>query len=631
MGKCKPMHMPSTAGSLFLALLVCRTASLSPAPLLPYPRSQYPAGALGPVYVVSIANLTSRSDIITLETLAGVLARTSPSIYVVTSDPSPTAHTAHSDTTVFWLRQLEITHSSVKFDMTTHIDADLPGLFIRFRSNVSGFVTYDPDTNSTNAAITHCAAASGGVVAVGIGAKMEKFLESIGIPKLADLSQTSPYQEFERSKSGLNNRIAIFQPDDGSKSQYLSAFAVFGRHPTVEHSSTDATAFNAVLSNFAQDALNAGLGWTSYDEHEFISGLTQAGAYNHASDYLMNLEMLSNLPMNPQPKPTTLPSLTDAKEGTHTVAFMMSDGDNLQLLAGEWLSERWYGSSQRGQVPLGWSYSPATSVLMPAVLDWVRSTMTSNDSLQAGPSGAGYAYPELFPNPQAELFAKATSDLVMKSNMSVLNPIGVIPSVESLVRLVRQDPVKSVVYFSFGKAENGYSGLHGNVDYIYQKPIVGARMNLWDEGDSGDKLGVEALVRELGTLPKQRTDPNSYSVVVVNMGSHNYSDVVRAVRLLEQAGGFDVVLPEVLIHRLVTHTYGNVTCPLPRGPWGLQAGDLPKCSIAGNGSCVMNCNNVVDGNPNPINASCNLQTCHNLTLTQDRRHFICRDGSTCGV
>ena len=183
--------------------------------------------------------------------------------------------------------------------------------------------------------------------------------------------------------------MAIFQPDDGQKAQYLSGFAVFGGFPTLEHSTTDSVAFDAVLDNFAGDALNAALGWTNYDEHQFIAQLSQAGAFNHASDYLMNLEVLSNMPAAaararaPQQSTEVAPSSPEV----HTVAFMMSDGDNIQLLAGAWLSERWYGSPERGQVPLGWSYAAAASVLMPDVLDYVRSTMTCNDSLQAGPSG----------------------------------------------------------------------------------------------------------------------------------------------------------------------------------------------------------------------------------------------------
>lgn len=149
-----------------------------------------------------------------------------------------------------------------------------------------------------------------------------------------------------------------------------------------------------MLDNFAVDALNAPLGWTNYADHQFIAQLSQAGAFNHASDYLMNLEVLSKMPAAPHrsPTPQQATKLAPSSPEVHTVAFMMSDGDNFQLLAGECLSGRWYGSQEKGQAPLGWSYAAAASVLMPDVLDYVRSTMTRNDSLQAGPSGYTFTY-----------------------------------------------------------------------------------------------------------------------------------------------------------------------------------------------------------------------------------------------
>ena len=134
-----------------------------PGSLLPYPRSLHPAGSLGSLYVFPITNLSNPVDVVTVETLAGVLARTSPTIYVTTASLSST-----SDTTVFWLHQLQARHSgSVSFDETTFADGDLQKLLRHFRSNITGYVKFNPSTNSTNTALIYCAAASGNVIAVG--------------------------------------------------------------------------------------------------------------------------------------------------------------------------------------------------------------------------------------------------------------------------------------------------------------------------------------------------------------------------------------------------------------------------------------------------------------------------------
>lgn len=109
----------------------------------------------------------------------------------------------------------------------------------------------------------------------------------------------------------------------------------------------------------------------------------------HASDYCTNLAALSNarvaIPAYVPPPPpqirtaaaertvgaarrvfgpaTTTPSGGGAK---HTVAFVMSDGDNLQWILGPWTTdERWWGATERGSVPLGWTLSPAVGHVAP--------------------------------------------------------------------------------------------------------------------------------------------------------------------------------------------------------------------------------------------------------------------------
>ena len=59
-------------------------------------------------------------------------------------------------------------------------------------------------------------------------------------------------------------------------------------------------------------------------------------------------------------------------------------------------------------------------------------------------------------------------------------------------------------------------------------------------GTDGDMVGVAGLVAALRSLPKDETDPNSYSLVPVHAWSHSYADVVQAADQLRAAGGFEV-------------------------------------------------------------------------------------------
>ena len=399
---------------LALSVLLSAVAASAAPPLLPYPRSTRAAGEGDDVvFIVSNANL-SRTEQVTVSTLSGVLARDSPRLYRLnTPEGDPT------DTTHLWLNVLRNT-TTIEFDDTTLLPSTLAGsietLLAHFSRNISGFVLYDPTTNSTNAALITCAAAPGNVIAVG-DHPTQSFLLSLGIPLVADVSASSPIDAFRAHKGGLSRRMAIFQPDDGSKSPCLSAFAMLGRIATIEHSAKAVVAYDEGVANYDATTLNAAFGWTSWDEHWIVSTLTKHGAMIHASDYASNLDILSNI------APTALrPALAarrrersvaraaararvkaeyarDARRGEgaaaqaqHTVAFVMSDGDNIQLLQNVgFMGATHYGSPLRGAVPVGWSYSPAMAALMPTLLGHVHDTLTANDSISAGPSGAGYA------------------------------------------------------------------------------------------------------------------------------------------------------------------------------------------------------------------------------------------------
>jgi hypothetical protein len=275
---------------------------------------------------------------------------------------------------------------------------DFHGLLKHFIANVTGYVVYDPHTDSTNAALIRCAAEPGNVIAVA-SAATAKLLDAAGVKMVANVSASNPYDEFMSQRSRLNNRMACFQPDDGGKAQSLSDYAVFARIPTVEDHSGGSKAFSAVLDNFNKTHINAGLGWTSWDEHQWVSHITKAGGYAHASDFANNLAFLTNVDIKqtaPNSKTitatatTTTANYATAANKVHTVAFVTSDGDNIQLLEHEdFIGTHFFGSADRGNVPVGWSFSPAMAVLMPTVLDYVRSSLTVNDSLSAGPSGAG--------------------------------------------------------------------------------------------------------------------------------------------------------------------------------------------------------------------------------------------------
>ena len=610
---------------------------------LPYPSSKIPTGQDGQIYVFSEYNQTL-PDRVTIATLSGNIARHSPKIYTIKSQNGKITNTSvDEDTTVFWLHDLK-THHNISFNYTyMH---DINGLIRHFANNINGIVIYDPKSLSTNAALIRCAA-NDGLITAGSTSMISFLTEELKISVAANLSTSNPYHEFVISKKKLSNRGMVAQPNDGSKSYAMSAYAVFAKMPTVEHNTNDANAmkaFNAVISNFDNNdaTLNAAFGWTSNDEHAFTASVTSSGGMVHASDFLYNLEVFSQLPpyvhssiqttttTRSRAIPRELPS-SPAKKHVHTVAFVFSDGDNLQILQNDWISSTHWNSKKRGIHNIGWSYSPAMAVLMPSLLAYAIRTSSPKDSLSSGPSGIGYAYPELFPEKNyksSKIFAEATASLMKNSGMTLANVIGVVPSEESISELINQPEIEAIVYFTFGNASQGYAGLHGNIFYESNKPIIGLRKNLWGgDPSSKDKLEPKELVEELKLLPKDSTDPRSYSVVVNELGN-GIDTILESIALMKEAGGFEIVLPEQLVTNVIQNTKSKQQCPLPKGPWGNQAGNLPKCWFPDdNSSCIMTCDTI---NILQIPVKCNLNVCSNIALGNDNMEFICVDtGKVC--
>jgi hypothetical protein len=77
------------------------------------------------------------------------------------------------------------------------------------------------------------------------------------------------------------------------------------------------------------------------------------------------------------------------------VCFTISDGDNLPVVSCNNWPQLW-ADKTRGDIPLGWTISPAACLLIPGIVDYYYSTATSNDTFMAAVSGVGYCYPDFY-------------------------------------------------------------------------------------------------------------------------------------------------------------------------------------------------------------------------------------------
>jgi hypothetical protein len=96
----------------------------------------------------------------------------------------------------------------------------------------------------------------------------------------------------------------------------------------------------------------------------------------------------------------------------------MVEGDNAQYNQHR-MRDMW-DDAGRGAVPLNWSISAFLYDIGPAIFAYYQSTATPNDLLMAGPSGAGYTYPAVWPAAALEDYTKRSGAYMQATGMDTL-------------------------------------------------------------------------------------------------------------------------------------------------------------------------------------------------------------------
>jgi hypothetical protein len=156
------------------------------------------------------------------------------------------------------------------------------------------------------------------------------------------------------------------------------------------------------------------MGWWP-GEGDGLEWIAHYGIPVLASDFFCNATVYSgvkhdiNIPKIPPPPPI---------ENKVYVAMILSDGDNVQYM--QHAMKKFWDSPVRGTIPIGWTSSPLSVDIDPAMLDYFWTTATTNDCLISGPSGAGYAHINHWKGDYVSEFAKLSSPYLKESGLRVI-------------------------------------------------------------------------------------------------------------------------------------------------------------------------------------------------------------------
>ncbi|MCM3597889.1 hypothetical protein M4D55_19140 [Metabacillus idriensis] len=295
-----------------------------------------------------------------------------------------------------------------------------------------------------------------------------------------------------------------------------------------------------LMKGLKKDSAAFGWGDASSGEDQFISPSSKAGVFTIPSDHASNLSVLSTIKTGPL-KQKTEDAKPKAKENTHYVTFLMTDGDNVQWLLGDFQSDnRWYSSPDRGTFNMGWGISPLLSELAPSVMNWYYESASrgeNSDQFVVGPSGIGYMYPSQYPENELDQHVKKLNQYMDQSDLHIAQIIDFnsLKNTSLWNKYTSQKNIDALFYLEYSR----YDTHKGKIVWSNNKPIISAREMLWDGLDGADEQSVIDKINSSQRNPKSE---QGYTLVLVHAWSKSLSDVKTVVEQLDS--DVEVVTPE---------------------------------------------------------------------------------------
>ncbi len=253
----------------------------------------------------------------------------------------------------------------------------------------------DPAYNNSANVATNMAAELGAVI---VEERAESVFRAMGLKPLLDVSDKDERWCFENHRGVFTRKsLHLLDPKAPHMRDYAIAtrsLCVFGVTPLVDE----------VLQWLEPNAPT--LGWNAGDEHTFVEQLSRFAHFTTASNWIMNLPVMSAVSagrdvdwdaLQVNRRSQTDPLLLDWPEDTHFTSFVLSDGDNVQWFLGNFINRpnAYWQADNRGAFPFGWTMPVShLSQVGVSLLAHLARTASPNDQALTFPSG--YYYPDAY-------------------------------------------------------------------------------------------------------------------------------------------------------------------------------------------------------------------------------------------
>ena len=374
-------------------------------------------------------------------------------------------------------------------------------LLNKYREYIDGIIVCSSDLENVNCATSAC----GPLRCIGVYESiLDDVQERTGLPVIGDVRGMTEMEVFDICKEFFDHEILV----DVNKVDFLRDIAVT-RNAFIYYNLDSSTRTQVIDELTSQGMV---LGWGSNAEYGWVRDVSRANASGVPADWCKNLSTLSKLKTSIPKPPRKYPA--PVQEGERIIAFSMSDGDNLQIMAGGAINDDiFFGNDLRGTFPMSWEFPPSMGEFVPRGVRSFYGEANTGDNLDcfiAGPSGAGYAFHYYMPSRYT--YAKATGHAMKKCGLTVASLIN--PNEGSMSdtdEFLERPEVMGVAY----KDWVPYNRRKGAIYWHNGKPCVSYKYILWD--GLGDPESVAAGIAAMPSSPS--TNQGSYAMVNANAWS----------------------------------------------------------------------------------------------------------------
>lgn len=513
-----------------------------------------------------------------MASLSGIVARTSPEVFMAIQGSNP------NHDPEFWLNLFVADNPGTNVVWQN----SLPFYIEKYKDKLSGYVVYNSST--INEATSVAGALGAIMVHETLLPSINSSLTAAGLSQVEDVRGRDSTWVFNTYGSQFNKDMIFRQNNNLSFNVHLRSFAIMNKGFMFDN--TGATR-NTFLN--AQNPHSRVFGWGfGGDEFEFFDSASDRNLMGVPADHLHGSAAPAKWEVDipPQPHHTSVNTATNPDK--HYVAFVMSDGDNVQWLTNDFArNPRWFASNFRGDFDFTFDLSPSLKDVNPVAVKYLYDQAGTDEhkTFFVTPGGLGLTYPSQVPDIEGMMDATIPAMQAMDHNIiSVLDDGGLNPF--KLSQMVARPEVMGLML----KTGTAYSGQNGNILWHNGKPIVSVRYTLWENVNPPNGINtVNEIIGALSNAPRDALH-NQASYTIVNVQPWSTStedgglgDPMSNVNKIISALGSSVEV--VTLEELMIHLRNNFGAAVgrPVGQNLISNGDF-EIAASGNPSRPLNWN-----------------------------------------